>query len=54
LSGTAKDSITLELERMASTSEVEDTLAKLRTELGKPAELGSAAPAPAIDAPKTD
>ena len=43
--GTGKDSITAELERMASTSEVEDTLAQMK------AELSGGATAPAVEAP---
>ncbi|MBI1376924.1 MAG: PspA/IM30 family protein [Frankiales bacterium] len=43
--GTSKDSITLELERMASGNDVETQLAALR------AEVSGAAPAPAIEAP---
>ena len=46
--GTSKDSITLELERMASQNQVEDDLAKLR------AEVGGAAATPAIEADKPD
>lgn len=46
VTGTSKDSITLELERMASNSEVEDSLAAMR------AELGGSAPAAAIETPK--
>lgn len=34
VTGTSKDSITLELERMASANEVEDSLAKLKAEIG--------------------
>ncbi|HQR78771.1 MAG TPA: PspA/IM30 family protein [Actinomycetota bacterium] len=44
--GTSKDSITAELERMASTSEVEDTLAAMKAELS-----GGTAPA-AVEAPE--
>ena len=44
--GTSKDSITAELERLSSTSDVEDTLAKLR------AEVGGAPEKPAVEAPK--
>jgi len=43
VTGTTKDSITLELERMASANQVEDDLAKLR------AEIGGGAPPAAID-----
>jgi len=43
--GTSKDNITLELERMASGSDVESQLAALKAEIGGPA------PAPAIEAP---
>ena len=43
--GTSKDSITAELERMASGNEVESQLAAMK------AELGSSEPAPAIEAP---
>jgi phage shock protein A len=45
--GTSKDSITAELERMASTNEVEDTLAKMK------AEISGGAAAPAVEAPAT-
>ncbi len=45
--GTSKDSITAELERMASTSEVEDTLAAMKAEL-----TGGSAPS-AVEAPST-
>lgn len=45
--GTSKDSITAELERMASTSEVEDTLAAMKAELS-----GGTAPS-AVEAPAT-
>lgn len=45
--GTSKDSITVELERMASTNEVEDTLAAMKAELA-----GGTAPA-AVEAPGT-
>lgn len=45
--GTTKDSITAELERMASDSEVEDTLAKMK------AELSGGAATPAVEAPAT-
>jgi phage shock protein A len=45
--GTGKDSITAELERMASTSEVEDTLAAMKAELS-----GGSAPQ-AVEAPAT-
>ena len=45
--GTGKDSITAELERMASTSEVEDTLAAMKAELA-----GGSAPQ-AVEAPAT-
>lgn len=54
--GTTKDSITAELERMASTNEVEDTLAKMKAEISG----GSAAPAveapaaPAVEAPAAE
>ena len=44
-SGSTKDSITLELERMASGNDVENQLAALK------AELGASAPAPAIEPP---
>ena len=37
VTGTSKDSITLELERMASQSEVEDTLSKMKAEIDGPA-----------------
>ena len=37
VTGTSKDSITLELERMASQSEVEDTLSKMKAEIDAPA-----------------
>lgn len=43
--GTTKDSITTELERMASNSEVEDTLAAMK------AEISDGTPAPAVEAP---
>jgi len=43
VSGTSKDNLTLELERMASASQVDDELAALR------AELGSAPEKPAIE-----
>ncbi|MFY9332119.1 MAG: PspA/IM30 family protein [Candidatus Nanopelagicales bacterium] len=43
VSGTSKDNLTVELERMASSSQVDDELAALR------AELGSSAPRPAIE-----
>lgn len=43
--GTTKDSITTELERMASNSEVEDTLAAMK------AEISGGTPAPAVEAP---
>lgn len=46
--GTSKDSITAELERMASTNEVESQLAAMK------AEIGSAPATPAIEAEKTD
>jgi phage shock protein A len=46
VTGLGKDSITVELERMASASEVEDGLAKLR------AELASGPDSPAIEPPK--
>ncbi|MEI2787065.1 MAG: PspA/IM30 family protein [Candidatus Nanopelagicales bacterium] len=51
--GTTKDSITAELERMSSNSEVEDTLAAMKAEIGG----GTASPAveaagaPAVEAP---
>jgi phage shock protein A len=44
--GTSKDPITAELERLSSASDVEDTLAKLR------AEVGVAPEKPAVEAPK--
>jgi phage shock protein A len=44
--GTSKDSITAELERMASTNEVESQLSALK------AEIGTGAAAPAIEAPE--
>jgi phage shock protein A len=44
--GTGKDSITVELERMASTGEVEDTLAAMK------AELSGGTPPAAVEAPK--
>lgn len=49
--GTSKDSITAELERMASASEVEDTLAAMKAELsGGPAATAVEAPAtPAVE-----
>jgi phage shock protein A len=43
-SGTSKDSITVELERMASTNDVESQLAAMK------AEIGSGPAAPAIEA----
>ena len=43
--GTAKDDITLELEQLASTSEVENELARMKASLG----AGPAAAAPAIE-----
>ena len=46
--GTSKDSITAELERMASTNEVESQLAAMK------AEIGSAPATPAIEAEKTE
>jgi phage shock protein A len=46
-SGTAKDDITLELERMSSQNDVELELARLK------GEIGPAAPAPAIEAADT-
>jgi phage shock protein A len=46
--GTSKDSLTLELERMASGSEVENQLAALK------AEIGGAPAAPAIEAPSDE
>lgn len=51
--GTSKDSITLELERLASNSEVEDELAKLKAEVGGSAakpEIASPATTPKPDA----
>jgi phage shock protein A len=45
--GTTKDSITAELERMASTNEVEDTLAQMK------AEISGGSAAPAVEAPAT-
>jgi len=41
--GTSKDTITVELERMSSVSEVEDSLSKLK------AEISGGAPAPAVE-----
>lgn len=49
--GTSKDSITLELERMASGNDVENQLAALRAEVGGGAPAVEAASAPAIEAP---
>ena len=52
--GTSKDSLTAELERMSSTNEVESQLAAMRAELGGTAPtqaLGSAQP-PAVEPPK--
>lgn len=51
--GTTKDSITAELERMASNSEVEDTLAKMKAEIsgGTAAPAVEAPAAPAVEAP---
>ncbi len=46
VSGTSKDNLTLELERMASTSQVDDDLAALR------AEIGSEPEKPAIESDK--
>ena len=46
--GTSKDSITAELERMASTNEVESQLAAMK------AEIGTAPATPAIEAEKTE
>lgn len=46
VSGTSKDSLTLELERMASSSQVDDDLAALR------AEIGSGSEKPAIESDK--
>jgi phage shock protein A len=48
VTGTAKDDITLELERMASTSDVELELSKMKAQLG----AGPSATAPAIEAPE--
>ena len=49
--GTSKDSISAELERMASTSEVEDTLAAMKAELtrGPTPEVTQAPPTPAVE-----
>lgn len=45
--GTSKDSITVELERLSSSSDVEDTLAKLRSEVeAPPAQQAVEAPKP--------
>jgi phage shock protein A len=46
--GTSKDSITVELERLSSSSDVEDTLAKLRSE------VDAAPEKPAVEAPKPE
>jgi phage shock protein A len=46
--GTSKDSITVELERLSSSSDVEDTLAKLRSE------VDAAPEQPAVEAPKPE
>ncbi len=46
--GSSKDSITAELERLSSNSDVEDTLAKLR------AEVDAAPEKPAVEAPKPE
>ncbi len=53
--GTSKDSITAELERMASDSEVEDTLAAMKAELsgGTASPAVEAPTAPAVEAPAT-
>ncbi len=51
--GTSKDSITAELERMSANSEVEDTLAQMKAELagGTAAPAVEAPTAPAVEAP---
>jgi len=46
VTGTAKDDITLELERLASTNDVELELTKMKAQLG----AGPSASAPAIEA----
>ena len=54
--GTSKDSITAELERMASTNEVEDTLAQMKAEIsgGSTAPAVEAPAAPAVEAPPAE
>jgi phage shock protein A len=55
--GTSKDSITLELERMASGNDVENQLAALKAEIGGSAPAPAAveaAESPAIEAPATN
>ena len=50
--GTSKDSLTAELERMSSASEVEDSLSRLKAEIAGPAAPAVAAAAtPAVEAP---